>query len=189
MTGVGETVVVRPAGPADVAAAADVWRVSHLVRRNGRPLPEERQDRVYGRMTAPGALLLVAEEPIPPPATEPGGDADGVPPPVIGTALALPGREDDGVGPAVPGLLHISLVSVEPDHWGRHVGRLLVETVLERGLALGYQHAQVWTYADNAWANRLYRSAGFRRTGRARIDEWGEFIVHYRRDLAAAHAD
>ncbi|MFJ6214319.1 GNAT family N-acetyltransferase [Streptomyces sp. NPDC092296] len=187
----GETVRVREAGAADVAAAAEVWHAAHLARRNGRALPKEQHDLVYTRMTAPGALLLVAEDFTPPDGTPPDGtppDATAPetgPPLTVGTLLAVPGRADDGAGPLVPELLHISLVSVLPDRWGERVGRLLMGEILGRAPALGHRYVQLWTYADNMRANRLYRAHGFRRTGRAHIDDWGELIVQYRRDVSA----
>ena len=227
----GETVVVRQAGPVDIAAATEIWHASHLARRNGRPLPVERRGLVRERMAASDACLLVAEDvrecaefpqrgdlrrcgdlrqsdavapcgvasdasvsrpgpgagPAPDLHPDPGPDGDravGSPaPPVLGCILGVPGREADGDGPPVPGLLHICLVSVLPDRWGEHVGRLLVDAMLARAAGDGYQHAQLWTHADNTRSNRLYRATGFRRTGRARIDDWGELVVHYRRDL------
>ncbi|MGA5701236.1 GNAT family N-acetyltransferase [Peterkaempfera bronchialis] len=206
----GETVVVRQAGPEDIAAAAEIWYASHLARRGGRALPKERHDLAHERMAAPDGLLLIAEEFGTPDGPEPGGSQAGglhtggphaagphaagshaagpgpghaVPPPVVGSVLGEPGREDDGAGPPVPGLLHIALVSVHPDRWGQHVGRLLLEALLDRAPALGYRHAQLWAHADNTRANRLYRATGFRRTGRAHIDQWGEFVVHYQRSV------
>ncbi|MCD0482024.1 GNAT family N-acetyltransferase [Streptacidiphilus sp. ASG 303] len=180
----GETVVVRQAGPADVAAAADLWYASHQVRRGGRALPEERHELAQGRMADPGCLLLIAEDLGVPYRPAPQDPAAAGPPPIVGSILGEPAREDDGAGGPVPGLLHIALVSVHPDQWGRHVGRLLVEAMLARAAVRGYRQAQLWAHADSTRANRLYRAVGFRRTGRARIDDWGELVVQYRRDLA-----
>ena len=47
----------------------------------------------------------------------------------------------------------------------------------------GYERAQLWTHADNARAQRLYERHGFRRTGREKDDDLGEWIVHYERAL------
>jgi ribosomal protein S18 acetylase RimI-like enzyme len=173
---VGETVVIRQAEHTDVAAAAAVWHAAHLARRNGRELPQEQQSRVLGRMTAPDALLVVAED-------LSGGESaeDDGQPRVVGSILGAQGREDDGAGPPVPGLLHISAVSVTPDRWGEHVGRLLMWALFDLAAARGYRRAQLWAHGDNLRANRLYRGLGFRRTGRARIDDWGELVVHYQR--------
>jgi GNAT superfamily N-acetyltransferase len=182
------TVVVRQARPADVAAAAEVWCASHLARRNRRRLPKEYHDQIYGRMTAPGAVLLVAEDHRPA-GPDAGEDPEAAStPPVVGATLGLPGREDDGVGPPLAGLLHISMVSVLPDRWGERVGRRLVEALLDTAAARGYRRAQLWMPADSARVNRLCRATDFRRTGRARIDDWGELVVDYQRDIGAPPA-
>ena len=196
-----DTVNVREAAGTDVDAAVTLWTLSHVVRRNGRPLPDAHVVLARQRMSSPDSLLLIADGPAsrPESGSEPGSDpGDGSEPaPVarpgsgtgapdvelIGTILAVPGLSQDGAGPPVPGLLHVSLLSVAPDRWGRHVGRLLVEAVLTRGAADGYQEAQLWTHADNLRANRLYKAMGFRRSGRVRVDDWGELLVHYRRSL------
>jgi ribosomal protein S18 acetylase RimI-like enzyme len=59
----------------------------------------------------------------------------------------------------------------------------LLERVVADGRERGYTEAQLWTHADNLRANRLYRALGFRRTGRVKIDDWGELLVHYRRSV------
>jgi ribosomal protein S18 acetylase RimI-like enzyme len=181
----GENVAVREADVHDVDAAVTLWTLSHVVRRNGRPLPEAHIASAHERMAAPGALLLLAREDSDHPdgGDDDGGDGDKESGAVIGTILGVQGRERDVFGPAVPGLLHISLLSVAPEHWGQHVGRLLVEQVLARASALGYEQAQLWTHADNLRANRLYKAMGFRRSGLVRVDEWGELLVHYRRSV------
>ncbi|QMU79373.1 GNAT family N-acetyltransferase [Streptacidiphilus sp. PB12-B1b] len=204
-----EQAAVREAVAQDVDAAVRLWTLSHVVRRNGRPLPEAHIASVHRRMATPGALLLLArcpadDEPGAPGAhlgggdpQRPGADRDGRvdagwdggvhdpgsagPGAVVGTILGLQGLDRDGAGPPVPGLLHISQLSVAPDRWGQHIGRQLVEQVLIRASARGFEQAQLWTHADNLRANRLYKSMGFRRSGRVRIDDWGELLVHYRR--------
>jgi len=206
-----EQAEVRAAGAADIEAAVAMWTLSHVVRRNGRPLPEGHIQLARARMSVPGALLLLARcaqgeragvvvdaaagsaaDTDGPGAGTPTADGPGAGAEreaarqrvVVGTILGVPGLERDGAGPPVPGLLHISLLSVAPDHWGQRIGRLLVDQVLLRASARGYQQAQLWTHADNLRANRLYKSMGFRRSGRVRIDDWGELLVHYRRAVS-----
>jgi len=219
-----EQAAVRAAGAADVEAAVAIWTLSHVVRRNGRPLPEAHIQLARRRMSAPGALLLLARCPAGAESevridsaadvvttaadvadtaadvadtaadvagadvtADPGDDsvadraaAPGV---VVGTILGVQGLDQDGAGPPVPGLLHLSLLSVAPDRWGQRIGRLLVDEVLDRASARGFEQAQLWTHADNLRANRLYKAIGFRRSGRVRIDDWGELLVHYRRPV------
>ena len=207
-----EQAAVRAAGAADVEAAVGIWTLSHVVRRNGRPLPEAHIALARGRMSAPGALLLLArahqragsevwvdsatdrvsvDDRAVDDGTADDGTADapaaGEEPSeralVVGTILGMQGRDQDGAGPPVPGLLHISLLSVAPDRWGQRIGRLLVDQVLDHAWARGFEQAQLWTHADNLRANRLYKAIGFRRSGRVRIDDWGELLVHYRRPI------
>ncbi len=181
----GETVEVREAVLADADAAVDLWKSSHVIRRNGRPLPEAHIASAYQRMSVPGALLLLAHDPRPDGGSDggPEGGPDGGRPAVVGTILGVQGLDQDGLGPAVPGLVHICLLSVAPDRWGQHIGRLLVEQMLLRAAAQGYRRAQLWTHADNLRANRLYKAMGFRRSGRVRVDDWGELLVHYWRTV------
>ena len=191
-----ERAAVRAAGAADIEAAVAMWTLSHVARRNGRPLPEAHIALARARMSAPGALLLLARCRAQGPDSEVRVDAatdpDPVPdagsgtaeqPVVVGTILGVQGLDQDGAGPPVPGLLHLSLLSVAPDLWGQRIGRLLVDEVLDRASARGFEQAQLWTHADNLRANRLYKAMGFRRSGRVRIDDWGELVVHYRRPV------
>lgn len=164
------SVTVSPATAEEIDAAMAVWQHSHLIRRNGRPLARAHVRAAYARMAAPGALLLLAREE--------GRGEEGCPG-IIGTILGLQGLADDGAGPPEPELLHLSLLSVSPDRWGQHVGRRLLERVIAEGVDRGYTRVQLWTHADNLRANRLYRALGFRRTGRVKIDDWGELLVHY----------
>ena len=39
--------------------------------------------------------------------------------------------------------------------------------------------AQLWTHAGNERAQRLYERRGFGRSGREKLDDAGETIVHY----------
>jgi ribosomal protein S18 acetylase RimI-like enzyme len=167
-------VTVSPAGAEEIDAAMAVWQHSHMIRRNGRPLARAHVRSAYARMAAPGAMLLLARE---------DGRGEAGAPGIIGTILGLQGLQDDGTGPPQPGLLHLSLLSVAPDRWGQHVGRHLLERVVADSRDRGYTEAQLWTHADNLRANRLYRALGFRRTGRVKIDDWGELLVHYRRSM------
>ena len=171
------SVTVSPATAEEIDAAMAVWQHSHLIRRNGRPLARAHVRTAYARMAAPGALLLLAREE--------GRGEDGHPG-IIGTILGLQGLADDGAGPPEPGLMHLSLLSVAPDRWGQHIGRRLLERVVADGRDRGYTQAQLWTHADNLRANRLYRALGFRRTGRVKIDDWGELLVHYRLAMPTA---
>ncbi|MBD5634296.1 MAG: GNAT family N-acetyltransferase, partial [Candidatus Eremiobacteraeota bacterium] len=103
---------------------------------------------------------------------------------VIGIGHQLPGRENDGDGEIVPGLMHLSMVAVEPTRWGRGIGRAITVACIERAAELGYDAMQLWTHTSNDRAQRLYTSLGFELTGREKIDDDGERIKLYRRMLA-----
>lgn len=162
----------RAATPTDWEPTLELWQASHEVRRNGRPLATGQVLRAQKRLAEEASLLLLAEEP-----------PDGT---LVGCILAVPGRAGDGAGEPLPGLVHLTMMCVAPDHWGRQIGRGLLEAALAESARRGYDRAQLWTHADNLRANRLYRGMGFRRSGRVRIDDWGELIVHYQRPLTDA---
>jgi GNAT superfamily N-acetyltransferase len=74
---------------------------------------------------------------------------------------------------------------VDPGHWRRGVGRALVRHTLEALSEMGYEEVTVWSFADNAPANRLYEGAGFDPDGAERREP--SFVealeVRYRRPL------
>jgi len=160
-------VVVRPGGGPDLDPAVAVWQASNTARRGGLPGPAEHEARVRGHAGKPDAFLLVADD---------GGE-------VVGMAVGMKGLADDGAGPPVPGLCHVSTVFVAPNRWGEGIGGRIVDAVLAEARARGYERAQLWTHADNARAQRLYEGRDFQRSGREKDDDLGERIVHYQRAL------
>ena len=160
-------VLIRRGGPADIEPVVAVWRAATTARGGGRPLPAANETRVRAYLRYPDALLLVA-------------DATGT---VVGVTLGMQGRADDGTGPPIPGLCHIGMVFVAPDHWGAGIGGQLVDAVLDEARTRGYSRVQLWTHADNVRAQRLYEGRGFRQSGRQQHDDLGERIVHYERTL------
>lgn len=103
------------------------------------------------RLGGPGTWLTVAE------------DENRV----VGVTCAMPagGRR---AGEDVPGLCHLSMVFVLPDHWGRGVGRLLLDATLAEAHDRGYERIQLWTHEDNERSQRPYTGRGFLRDGRAK---------------------
>jgi GNAT superfamily N-acetyltransferase len=101
---------------------------------------------------------------------------------IVGMALAMPGRADDGAGSPVPGLCFTSMVFVVPDRWGQGTGGRIVEAVIAEAESRGYDRAQLWTHAGNRRAQRLYERQGFRRTGREMDDDLGDRIVQNERE-------
>lgn len=161
-----DAVTIRDGTPADAASALEVWRAANEAR-SGRPPVAAQAARSSRNLQHPEAFLLVAEQ-------------RGA---VVGMALSLPARAEDGAGATVPGLCHIAMVFVAPGHWGRGLGGRIVDAVLERARERGYARAQLWTHATNARAQRLYERRGFARSGREKMDDAEERIWHYGREL------
>jgi ribosomal protein S18 acetylase RimI-like enzyme len=158
---------VGMAAPNEHEAALRVWRAAIAARR-GAPAPPHVAARVRRYLGQADAFLLVAREPAG----------------VVGMALGLQGLADDGAGPPVPGLCHVSSVYVAPERWGLGIGGALVDAVLAEAAARGYSRAQLWTQVDNARARRLYQSRGFAPSGREKDDgDLGDRILHLERTL------
>lgn len=147
------------AGPGDVAAAVRVWQLANIAR--GKTPAESRCARVRTKLTEVDALAVVAAE---------AGE-------VVGMALAEPGRGDDGTGPLLPDLCHISMVFVHPHHWGRRIGQQLLDTVAEYAAQGGHLVLHLWTGQNNHQAQRLYQRAGFRSTGHTKKLPTGQPII------------
>jgi L-amino acid N-acyltransferase YncA len=74
---------------------------------------------------------------------------------------------------------------VHPSAWRRGLGRAMMAGALAGLTELGFAHATVWSFADNARANAFYETHGFERDGRERTEEvWANVLeVRYRRAL------
>ncbi|MFJ9775958.1 GNAT family N-acetyltransferase [Kitasatospora sp. NPDC101157] len=155
---------VRPGTASDIEEALTVLSTADAWRSGRPPGGEASRDRARRRLTGADAFFYVAH---------------GIEGEVIGLAAGMSGRQGGGTGPVIAGLCHISMVSVRPGHWGRGVGRKLVQALLSHGCDHGYDRFQLFTHADNVRARRLYESLGFTTTGQAGVSDEGEDIVHY----------
>jgi len=160
--------VIRRGGATDVEPAVAVWAVANAARREGVPPRPEQAERARGHVDDPEVVLFVADD---------AGE-------VVGMALGEQALSDDGSGPPVDGLCHVSMVFVAPDRWGEGLGGRLVDALLEEVRRRGYERAQLWTQMGNARDRRLYEGRGFRPSEREK-DEFGERIVHYQSVLVA----
>jgi|SRR5215203_4726548 len=158
--------MIRRGGPADVEPAVAVWLAANTARREGLSPRPEAQARARGHVGNPEAFLLVADD---------AGE-------IVGMALGEQALSDDGTGPPVEGLCHVSMVFVAPDRWGEGLGGRLVDDLLVEARSRGYERAQLWTQHDNARARLLYEGRGFRVSGREK-EEFGETILHFQRAL------
>ncbi len=172
----------------DAYEAVVVWRAAQGAR--GRRPNGARVARVLDKLSAPGALFVVAEL----------EDADAFAQ-VVGFALGEPGRVGTGAcaghghgrgdphrdgdrsssksdregdrnsnsdrdGELEPGLLHLSMLFVLPAHQRRGVGSALLEGLADAAWSPGYRRLQVWTRADNTDARGLYEACGLELSGR-----------------------
>jgi ribosomal protein S18 acetylase RimI-like enzyme len=91
--------VIRRGGATDVEPAVAVWAVANAARREGVPPRPEQAERARGHVDDPEAVLCVADD---------AGE-------VVGMALGEQALSDDGSGPPVDRLCHVSMVFVAPD--------------------------------------------------------------------------
>ncbi|MEU5880944.1 GNAT family N-acetyltransferase [Spirillospora sp. NPDC047279] len=181
-------VLVRPGTPTDVNAAslvvaqADAARlspgtgdhseghpeVSEAVTDGSRPplgpTSETGWERTRERLADERTFFFVAER------------ADGA---IVGAAAGMGGRLDGGRGEAIPGLCHVSMVSVHPDEWGRGIGGRLLSAVMAEAGERGLERIQLFTHDDNFRARALYERLGFHLTGETAISSSAEHIVRY----------
>jgi 8-oxo-dGTP pyrophosphatase MutT (NUDIX family)/GNAT superfamily N-acetyltransferase len=103
---------------------------------------------------------------------------------MVSAAVAMPARSDDGRGSDnVPGLAHISSVATRPDRWGEGLAGRAVRALLSITRRHGYARVQLWTHRNNDRALRMYDREGFVRSGREKIDDFGDPIVHLIREV------
>ena len=98
--------VIRRGGPADIESAVGVWFAANRARRGGVPPRPEQEVRARRHVDNPGAFLLVADV---------GGE-------IVGMAVGEQALSDEGAGPPVEGLCHVSMVFVAPERWGGGLG-------------------------------------------------------------------
>lgn len=132
---------VRVATQYDEPAVLDVLRADGDA--TGRQPSKARLAAVRAVLRSPRTLTLVADD-------------DGA---VVGVLLAELGPGHDGVGPVEPGMLHLPLLCVAPQHRRRGAGRLLLRRLLSR-----FEHVSTWTSDDGVRA--LLEGEGFTATGR-----------------------
>jgi ribosomal protein S18 acetylase RimI-like enzyme len=155
----------RRAVPAEVDAAIAVWLRAERARGVARSAADVAVIRA--RLTSQDTIVLVVER------------ADRI----AGLATGEPARTEHGRGALIPGLAHIGMVFVDPEHWGTGLGGVLVDDLLTALRTAGYRRAQLWVRIGNRRARRLYAGRGFQPTGEAGTDDTGEPIMLMARDL------
>jgi GNAT superfamily N-acetyltransferase len=159
---------VRLGGPEDIEAALSVYEQSNLARRHGVwPARARRLAEVTTNLHDTASWFLLGRE------------VDEA----VAMALVLPFRADRGAGAAVEGSSFLSLIYVLPDLWGRGIGGVVLDEVIEEAARRGSRRIYLWTNErNNERAHRLYLSRAFRRTGTKGEDESGEPIAEWVRD-------
>jgi GNAT superfamily N-acetyltransferase len=170
---------VRDAKVEDVAAIAGVHVRSWQGAYRGL-MPQDFLDRLDPARRARMWQAIIE-------GTEPVGSAvlvaesdDGE---VLGFAHIAPTRDADG-DPVVTG--ELTAIYLDPQAWGRGIGRELMSAALARLTTAGYQQVTLWVLDTNDRARRFYAAAGFAPDGAIQVDEGMGLPlreVRYRRGL------
>lgn len=154
--------LIRPAGPADALAVAQVhvrsWRVGYRGLLPDTYLdalkPEDRARRyTFGDTDPLKPATLVAL-------------ADGV---IRGFATTMPSQDRGGAAKG-----ELAGLYVDPEQWGRGIGTLLLTEVLAHLAAQGCSSAELWVLAGNTRAQHFYERHGWQVDGVTRNQEiWG----------------
>jgi ribosomal protein S18 acetylase RimI-like enzyme len=100
---------------------------------------------------------------------------------VVGFASVGPALDDDV--PSDIGQLYA--INLDPDVWGRGLGRTLLSVATDRLSELGYVAAVLWVVPDNERARRLYEAAGWSDDDLRRDDEvFGVVVAEMRYRLS-----
>lgn len=165
---------LRPAVPVDAMAVARVhvraWQVAYKGLMPDEYLqglrPEDRAHRydfTHSDPTRPRTLVAV--------------EADTI----LGFATFAPARDEDAAGQG-----ELCALYVEPDCWGRGLGRALASAARNGLYELGFRKAMLWVVASNARAQRFYEGDGWGRDGLHRQQQvWSVTVdtVRYHRVL------
>jgi ribosomal protein S18 acetylase RimI-like enzyme len=76
---------------------------------------------------------------------------------------SMPGPDQD------PARAELYAIYVAPAHWSTGAGRALMDSVLDRAAAAGYERISLWVLRDNPRARRFYGRAGFSVTGESEV--------------------
>jgi GNAT superfamily N-acetyltransferase len=160
-------ITVRLGKGGDVDAAASVYERSNLARRQGYwPSRSARVAQVTAKLhdaahhdTA--SWFLIGRE---------GSEA-------MGMALIHPFCSDGGSGDVIVGAWFLNLIYVLVERWGKSIGGMLLDAVIEEAKRRGCHRIFLWTHErQNERAHRLYRSRGFVPTGHTMHDDEGQLI-------------
>jgi ribosomal protein S18 acetylase RimI-like enzyme len=161
----------RPAEPDD-AAQLVLLSEQAIAARKGLPIPEqvkdtgsiERNQELLSKDTTWSRLVF-----------------DG--PKLVGFALGLPAT-DPTTGQVIAKREHLSLLMIDPKHWGEGIGSNLLDWIDNELAGRGVEAIDLWTESDNTRAQTLYERKGYRATGLEQIHHiYGEHQVQYEKTL------
>lgn len=151
--------IIRPAVPADALAVAlahvRAWQAGYRGLMPEEYLkglrPEDRAQRYdFAAVDPARPRTLVAVE------------ADTI----LGFATIAPARDPDAVDRG-----ELCALYVEPDCWGRGIGKTLAVAAREALHELGFRQAVLWVIEGNARAMRFYRADGWVPDGSRRAQQ------------------
>lgn len=90
---------------------------------------------------------------------------------------------DEKSGEKIEGVEHIKTLVVDPEAWGKGIGKSLVSEAIEVSRKKGRKQVELWTHESNLRAQRLYEGKGFKFTGERKKSEQNEWIIHYSLDI------
>lgn len=167
----------RAARRDDAIVVARLWTTANAARQAEIGLPlgpmvgaalADAEEQVHRRLANPASFGVLVQE-------------EGEP---VAMALVLQALAQDGASrDPLPGLAHVSMVAVHPERWGQGLGGVVLDLALLTASKRGFTHAQLWTHETNHRAQRLYERLGWAASGRTMIDDRGELIRHYIREL------
>lgn len=168
---------MRVAHSADVAVVARLWTAANIARQVELGLPlgpiagvdtAEGERQVRHRLADASSFAVLVED-------------DGE---LVAMAFVLQALAQDGASrDPLPGLAHVSMIAVHPDRWGQRLGALVMDRTQLEARERGFSRAQLWTHATNRRAQRLYERLGWTASGRTKVDDHGDRILHYVREL------
>lgn len=162
-----DAMVIRRGRQEDHPAAIGVWHAANLCR--GVVPSPQRVDRVRRKLAEPDAVVLI-------------GWVDDQ---ARAMVLAEPWREADGAGPVVADRGHVSMVFVDPHHWGRGLGTGMLAELHRAAEQQRWTRMSLWTRESNHPAQRLYLRAGYRPTGRTAELPTAERILEFEAALGS----
>jgi GNAT superfamily N-acetyltransferase len=159
---------VRLGNLEDVDVAVSIYERSNLARRRGDwPSRSSRVAEVTASLHDAASWFLIGWE----------GDE------AVAMALIHPFRDGGGIGRVIAGTSFLNLIYVLPDRWGKGIGGIMLDVVINEAARRGCRRIYLWTHEhQNERAHRLYRSRRFAPTGRTSHDGIGKPIGEWLRD-------